>query len=125
MKPDDIDTKPIRKSMAQRRDEDAAMFRVAEPTPPPVMQFTGALRVYFNRLGAAPMMWCISPEPLGDNARWELAVRTVRLCAGVVAETIYQPKATPGDEDGRPSGWIATDGHLRIYADGTATVTRD
>lgn len=31
MKPDDIDTKPIRKSMAQRRDEDAAMFRAPGP----------------------------------------------------------------------------------------------
>lgn len=41
MKPDDIDTKPIRKSMTQRRDEDAAMFRVPEPAParPPIERY--------------------------------------------------------------------------------------
>lgn len=121
MKPDDIDTRPIRKSMAQRRDEDAAMFRTPGPTPAPVMQYRGALRVYFNRDGAAPMVWCVSPE----DAAWELAVQRVTLEGGADATTAYQPKATPDDEDGRPSAWIAAHGHLRVYADGTATVTRD
>lgn len=98
--------------MTQRRDEDAAMFR-----PTPVMQFTGALRVYFNRLSAEPMMWCVSPE----DGMWEIAVSRVSFEGA--ATTVYQPKATPDDEDGRPSAWLAAHGHLRIFADGTATVT--
>lgn len=85
----------------------------------PVMQFTGALRVYFNRLSAEPMMWCVSPE----DGLWELAVRVVRVT--VPTETIWRRKETPDDEDGRPSAWLAASGHLRIFADGTATVTAD
>lgn len=85
----------------------------------PVMHYTGAVRVYFNRLSAEPMMWCVSPE----DGLWELAVRTVRVT--VPTETVWKRKETPDDEDGRPSAWIATAGHVRIYADGTATVTNE
>lgn len=103
MSPDDVDTRPIRKPV--------------EPTP--VMQYVGLLRVYFNRLSAEPMMWCVSPE----DGLWELAVSTVQLGPTVVAETVWRPKATPDDEDGRPSAWLATAGTLRVFDDGTATIT--
>jgi len=106
MKPSsEIDTRPIRKP--------ASLI--------PVMQYVGALRVYFNRLSAEPMMWCVSPEA----GEWELAVRTVKMGPSVTSETVWRRKETPDDEDGRPSAWLATTGHLRIYADGTATVTAD
>lgn len=85
----------------------------------PAMAYTGPLRVYFNRLSAEPMMWCVSPE----DGLWEIAVRRVSLEGGAAAVTVWRPKETPDDEDGRPSAWLATHGHLRIYADGTATIT--
>lgn len=85
----------------------------------PVMEYAGQLRIYFNRLSAEPMMWCVSPE----DGLWELAVRTVAVTTP--AETVWRPKEIPDDEDGRPSAWLASTGHLRIYADGTATVTAD
>ncbi len=102
MGPDDVDTRPIRR-----------------PRPEPVMEYVGAVRLYFNRLSAEPMMWCVSPE----DAAWEIVVQRVSLEAGAAAVTVWRQKATPDDEDGRPSAWIAAHGRLRIYADGTATVT--
>lgn len=27
------------------------------------MKFTGSMRIYFNRHGAFPLMWCIEPDP--------------------------------------------------------------
>lgn len=86
------------------------------------LEFTGKLRVYFNRLGAAPMMWCVSPEFRGPDGLWEIAVRSVSLGPGVRSETVWHPKETPDDEDGRPSGWIATEGRLTIHDDGTAAI---
>jgi hypothetical protein len=68
----------------------------------------GRWRIYFNRHGAAGMPWCVAPDAGG----WELAVGAVMLT--VTAETIYRPKATPDDEDGRPSAWIAVDGKLTV-----------
>lgn len=86
------------------------------------MTHTGALRVYFNRLSAEPMMWCVSPDST-DDGTWEIAVRAVRLGPGLIADTVWRPKATPDDEDGRPSAWLAVTGTLAIHADGTATIT--
>lgn len=87
----------------------------------PVMQYTGALRIYFNRLSAEPMMWCVSPQ----DGLWEIAVRMVSIGPGLTAWTVWKSKETPDDEDGRPSAWLAASGHLRIFADGTATITAD
>ena len=69
------------------------------------------------------MVWCVSPEPVGLEPTWEIAVCSVRIGLGVIAETVYQPKDTPDDEDGRPSGWLSATGRLTINADGTATIT--
>ena len=86
------------------------------------LAFTGKLRVYFNRLGAAPMMRCVSPEFKGPDGLWEIAVRSVAIGPGVQSETIWRPKETPDDEDGRPSGWIAAEGRLSVFPDGTARI---
>lgn len=77
---------------------------------------TGRWRVYFNRHGAAGRPWCIAPEVGG----WEVAVSSVGI--STVAETVYHPKATPDDEDGRPSAWIAVDGHLTVHVTGHASI---
>jgi len=109
------------RTMVQRRDEDAAMFRSMKPAPVPAMEYTGALRIYFNRLSAEPMMWCVSPE----DGMWEIAVSRVTFEGGAGVTTVYQPKSTPDDEDGRPSAWLAAHGRLRVFSDGTAIVTAD
>ena len=85
---------------------------------PIVQSFTlaGRWRVYFNRHGAADRPWCVAPEAGG----WELAVSSVSIVTA--AETVYQPKPTPDDEDGRPSAWIAVDGQLTVFLAGHATI---
>lgn len=43
------------------------------------MKFTGSMRIYFNRHGAFPLMWCIEPDPRtasGAWPSWEIADRT-------------------------------------------------
>lgn len=81
------------------------------------VSFVGAFRVYFNRHGAAPLMWCISPL-LGN---WELAVQRIAI-DGVCARTIYAPKETPDEDDGKPSAWIEATGLLTLHDDGSATI---
>lgn len=76
----------------------------------------GSWRVYFNRHGAAGKPWCIAPEAGG----WEIAVSGVVITA--IAETVYRPKATPDEVDGRPSAWVAVDGQLTVLDSGHATI---
>jgi hypothetical protein len=76
----------------------------------------GSWRVYFNRHGAADRPWCVAPDAGG----WEVAVTSVGI--STVAETVYRPKATPDDEDGRPSAWIAVDGQLTVLVSGHASI---
>lgn len=75
----------------------------------------GRWRVYFNKHGRADLPWCIAP----DGGGWELAVPSVLITTD--ATTAYQPKATPDDEDGRPSAWIAVEGVLTV-AGGRASI---
>lgn len=77
---------------------------------------TGRWRVYFNKHGAAELPWCVAPDAGG----WELAVAAVGIAAP--AETVYRPKPTPDDEDGRPSAWIAIDGVLTVTRSGHASI---
>lgn len=77
----------------------------------------GEWRVYFNRHGAVETPWCVAPEAGG----WEVAV--AGFASDAPWETIYQPKATPDDEDGRPSAWIAVAGRLEILETGHARIT--
>lgn len=71
---------------------------------------TGAFRVHFNRHGAAPLVWCVATD------EWELAVRGVVITVPVV--TVYRPKETPDDEDGRPSAWLETPNNVRLVVRG-------
>lgn len=80
------------------------------------MVLTGKFRVYFNRLGAEPLMWCVAPDAGG----WEIAVRDVQLAT--IAETVYRKKETADEDDGRPSAWFAVEGVLTVNAAGFATI---
>lgn len=76
---------------------------------------TGRWRVYFNKHGAAPLVWCIASE---QAPGWELAVADILITTE--AQTVYRPKATPDDEDGRPSAWLAVEGKLIVVASGAS-----
>ena len=67
---------------------------------------TGTFRVYFNRHGAAPLVWCVATDD------FEIAVPAVFINAPI--STVYRPKATPDDEDGKPSAWLEVSGTLTI-----------
>lgn len=56
------------------------------------------LRLHFNKHGAAPVVWCVS------TLHFEIAVKGFRTW--VPLETVYSPKDTPDDEDGKPSAWL-------------------
>lgn len=70
------------------------------------MTFTGPMRVHFNRHGAAPLVWCVATDD------WELAVASITI--EVPVESVYRPKATADDEDGKPSAWLAVTGTLVV-----------
>lgn len=70
------------------------------------MIYEGRMRIFFNRHGAAPLVWCVAT----DN--WELAVAGVAIRGEVTAG--YRPKASPDDEDGKPSAWLNVDGQLEV-----------
>lgn len=78
--------------------------------------YRGKLRVYFNRHGAAPLMWCVAP----DEGGWEVAVASVGISA--IAETVYRPKPTADEDDGKPSAWIAVEGQLTVFPTGHASI---
>lgn len=78
---------------------------------------SGTFRVYFNRHGAEPLMWCISPEA----GTWELAVCSVRIITEAVA--CYHRKETADEDDGRPSAWFSVEGDLDVH-NGIATIKR-
>lgn len=76
----------------------------------------GCYRLYFNRHGVVPLVWCVAP----DGGGWELAVKSVEITAPCA--TVYTPKPAADDEDGQPSAWIRVEGVLTVDADGHATV---
>lgn len=76
----------------------------------------GTWCIYFNRHGAEPLMWCISPEA-GD---WEIAVRDVEITGFVM--TVYRKKPTADEDDGKPSAWITASGMPTIGLDGEARI---
>lgn len=81
-------------------------------------KFVGWFRVYYNRDGAAPLFWCISPE----NGAWELCVTAVDF-DGVQVRTIKDvTKHTADDDDGKPSAWIRAFGQLTLSDGGVATI---
>ncbi len=74
-----------------------------------MIQFQAKVRLYFNRHGAAPLVWCIA----ADN--YEIAV--TGFGGRVAIESVYRPKATPDDEDGKPSAWLETMREVRVSVD--------
>lgn len=85
---------------------------------------TGAFMMHFNRHGAAPLVWSIAPlvrEGAASVPVFEIAVREVSF-HGVLVETVYRPKSTPDDEDGKPSAWLECSGTVRVFEDGRAEV---
>lgn len=66
----------------------------------------GLFRIYFNRHGAAPLVWCVATDD------FELAVSDLEIAAPVRAR--YVPKQTPDDEDGKPSAWLECSGTLTL-----------
>lgn len=71
------------------------------------MTYTGRMRIHFNRHGAAPLVWCVATDA------WELAVSEVRVqCSGL--RSVYRPKATADDDDGKPSAWFEIEGQLQV-----------
>jgi hypothetical protein len=82
----------------------------------PPLTLVGHWRIYFNRHGADSLAWCVAPE----SGAWEIAVRSVTV--STPARTVYAPKATPDDEDGKPSAWFSVGGRLEVGADGHAAI---
>jgi hypothetical protein len=76
--------------------------------------YTGTFRLHFNRYGAAPLVWCVATDD------WELAVARIVL-TGVEMRSVYRPKATADDDDGKPSAWFEVDGTVRVEG-GTAVI---
>ncbi len=79
----------------------------------------GTFRVYFNRHQAAPLVWCVTLQGAkpDDLPLLEIAVTEVVIASSThIARTVYAPKSTPDDEDGKPSAWIQVWGVLRIDA---------
>ncbi len=91
--------------------------QAAPAVDPAQLSCVGRWRIYFNRHGAAGLPWCVAPDAGG----WEIAVAEVRIDGA--ARTVYQAKATPDDEDERPSGWVAVEGALTVLSCGAATIT--
>lgn len=67
---------------------------------------SGIFRIYFNRHQAAPLVWCVATDD------FELAVARVEIRCALLSA--YRPKATPDDEDGKPSAWFECGGTLTL-----------
>lgn len=113
----EIDTQPIRKQLEQAVSQVTALGVI--PNSLPVRQsisIAGTWRVYFNRAQAAPLVWCVALVDESKHISFEIAVAEVVVSSTFGARTVYSPKHTPDDEDGKPSAWLEVDGVLRIDA---------
>lgn len=91
----------------------------ATPSSLPVRRsfaLAGTFRVYFNRHQAAPLVWCV----LSERGNFEMAVAALEIDAPT--RTVYRPKVTPDDEDGKPSAWLEVDGVLAVDIDNMTAV---
>lgn len=70
------------------------------------MTHTGRFRLHFNKHGAAPLVWCVATDA------WEPAVSSF-VCTAPL-RSVYRPKATADDDDGKPSAWLECDGVLTV-----------
>lgn len=80
------------------------------------IRVVGRWRVYIHRANPDGLPWCVAPDVGG----WELAVRSVSIVTP--SSTVYTPKTTPDDEDGRPSAWIQASGVLVVDESGCARI---
>lgn len=87
----------------------------------PLIDKVGHWRVYFNRWGAAPLLWCISTAPALNGPSWEIAVRSVRIIGDASTDVDGTAPLGNGDSD-RAKAWISVFGHLTIDASGLATI---
>lgn len=88
------------------------------PSSFPIRQsfsIAGTFRVYFNRHQAAPLVWCVAVMDTGDViAVPMLEIACAELAIDAPVTTVYAPKATPDDEDGKPSAWLEVTGVLSV-----------
>lgn len=80
-----------------------------------MIRTTGRFRLHYNRASAAPLVWCVATDD------FELAVKSI-TCT-VPMRSVFHVKATPDDEDGKPSAWFEVEGEL-VVKDGNATIAR-
>ena len=96
-----------------------------ERKPYPPLLLDGTWLVYFNRAQAAPLVWCCAlvNHTGGDSPNPWIEIAVADVLINAPCRTVYAPKSTPDDEDGKPSAWIEVDGVLTI-AGGVATIAR-
>jgi hypothetical protein len=87
--------------------EARSMYLVGRSSVGDIGPLVGTFRLHFNRHGAAPLVWCVA---VADQ--WEIAVRG--FTSTVPLETVYEPKATPDHDDGKPSAWLRVHGQLTV-----------
>jgi hypothetical protein len=73
-------------------------------------------RIYFNRHGAAPLMWCVSDV----HGTFEICVPRVHI--DVPSWFVYRAKESADDDDGRPSGWVECEGVLELSDNGSVCI---
>lgn len=81
-----------------------------------MMTCTGTFRIYFNRMQAAPLVWCVAKLRLVGcppfAIEFEIAVPEIEIL--VPARTHFQSKTTADSDDGIPSAWIEVTGKLVV-----------
>lgn len=85
------------------------------------VRLTGLFRLSYNRAGAAPLIWSIAPLDKDGVPIVDIAVAGFSIDGARVA-SVYQPKATPDDEDGKPSAYLVVEGTLTIDASGVGAI---
>lgn len=87
------------------------------------MSCIGTFRIYFNRMQAAPLVWCVARmKEFGGPpfAEFEIAVPAIEI--SVPVRTKFKPKITPDADDGIPSAWIEATGRLIVDGQNTRIV---
>ena len=77
------------------------------------MTASGTVRLHFNRAAAAPIVWSVSTH------EWSLDVSAI-VVRGLM-RSVYKPKDTADEDDGKPSAWFEVTG-LLVVRDGVAVI---
>lgn len=78
----------------------------------------GMFRIYFNRHGDAPRVWCVQQA----NGHLEILCKHV-VVDGALMATVYKPKEVADEDDGIPSAYFQVYGRLEIEATGSVVIT--